>query len=417
MEKIWNGQDTGYVCPHLTVRPSNSLCLTEFKYEFENNYKKYKELNDKLGFFKKLKITIDYIKNNLEDFSVEAEYEEIKEINKNKLFEKIYRSSDYLSAKLVLNKDYVVEKDIYSLFIISEASNRNIKNKKLQNLFIENISEKYLDINGQSVLLTVPFQETEIVEVTENLNIQIVCLNKMQSDMYKFLLTKESETAINLFFKEFFINQFFDIGKIYKQNTNNETVLFYQNYLYLFNKDSIVSNAEQNDLIINDMKFNTYYPLLNKNLENKTICLSDDLNTDNIRDNNFNLQLEYLGYYSKDLSQIEDVAIDLDYFQSNNIMSAKIINTEEIEGTCFMSIEFITNLYSNEKLYIESSPNLKYIKRSKTLILDKEYITLLFKYNYTLDTLNDYLRDNQTLSKTQIISDKDLINFSAKLIL
>ena len=98
-------------------------------------------------------------------------------------------------------------------------------------------------------------------------------------------------------------------------------------------------------------------------------------------------------------------------------MSAKIINTEEIEGTCFMSIEFITNLYSNEKLYIESSPNLKYIKRSKTLILDKEYITLLFKYNYSLDTLNDYLRDNQTLSKTQIISDKDLINFSAKLIL
>lgn len=417
MENIWHGARDGYVCPRLTVRPSNSICSTEFKYNFENNYKKYKELNNKLGFYKNLNIKIDYNQNENEDFFVNVEYKELDLLEKNKIFQKIYRSTDYLSVKLSLDKEYIKEEQIYSLLIISQASNRDFKNKKLRNLFIENIEDKYLDINDKYVLLTIPFIESNIVEFTENINIKIVCLNSLQSEMYKFLTSKESEENINIFLQEFFPNQYFDIGKIYKQNTNNEMILYYQNYIYLFNKDSLESNAEKDERLINGTRFNVYFPLLNKNQNNKTICLSDDLNTDDIRDNNFDIPLGYLGYYGKNINEVEDVVIDLDYFQQKNILSARIANIEENENICSLYIEFITNLYSNERLFIESNQNLKYIKKYKTLIENKEYITFLFKYSYPLQNINDYLVENISISKNQIIADKDLINFSAKLIL
>ena len=417
IEKIWNSQDTGYLCPHLEVRTSNSIASTEFTYEFYKNYIKYKELNNKLGFFKKIKVIIDYNDSTAQDFDVEMEYDEIKEIDKNKLFEKIYRSSDYVSIKMFLNKNYIEEKEINSLLIISEASNKNIKNKKLQNLFIENIKEKYLDVNNKSVLLTVPFIESEIVEVTENINIYIICLNKLQSDMYAMLYEKESQDDINTFLKEFFPNQTFNIGKIYKQSTNNETVVFYQNYLYLFNNQSLNSNSLTSNLSINDMVFNSYFPLLNKDQADKTICLSNDLNTDDVLDNNYNLQKGYLGFYGKDLTSYEDVAIDLDYLQNEGVLQAKIIEIEENSDTCNIYIEYITTFYNNEKFYIETSNNLKYNEKYKTNIDGKDYITLLFKYSYDLQTLNEYLIENPFINKSQIISDKDLINFSAKLIL
>ena len=417
IEKIWNSQDTGYLCPHLEVRTSNSIASTEFTYEFYKNYIKYKELNNKLGFFKKIKVIIDYDDSTAQDFDVEMEYDEIKEIDKNKLFEKIYRSSDYVSIKMFLNKNYIEEKEINSLLIISEASNKNIKNKKLQNLFIENIKEKYLDVNNKSVLLTVPFIESEIVEVTENINIYIICLNKLQSDMYAMLYEKESQDDINTFLKEFFPNQTFNIGKIYKQSTNNETVVFYQNYLYLFNNQSLNSNSLTSNLSINDMVFNSYFPLLNKDQADKTICLSNDLNTDDVLDNNYNLQKGYLGFYGKDLTSYEDVAIDLDYLQNEGVLQAKIIEIEENSDTCNIYIEYITTFYNNEKFYIETSNNLKYNEKYKTNIDGKDYITLLFKYSYDLQTLNEYLIENPFINKSQIISDKDLINFSAKLIL
>jgi hypothetical protein len=374
-------------------------------------------LNNKLGFFKKIKATIDYNDATAQDFDVDVEYDEINEIDKNKLFEKIYRSSDYFSIKMFLNKNYIEEKEINSLLIISEASNKNIKNKKLQNLFIQDIKEKYLDINNKSVLLTVPFVESDIVEVTENININIICLNKLQSDMYAMLCEKEPQDDINIFLKEFFPNQTFNIGKIYKQSTNNETVIFYQNYLYLFNNESLNSNSLTSDLSINDMVFNSYFPLLNKDQADKTICLSNDLNTDDVLDNNYNLQKGYLGFYGKDLTSYEDVAIDLDYLQNQGVFQAKIIEIEENSDTCNIYIEFITTFYNNEKFYIETSNNLKYSEKYKTSIDDKDYITLLFKYSYALQDLNEYLGENASINKSQIISDKDLINFSAKLIL
>ena len=388
-----------------------------FKYNFENNYSKYKKSNNKLGYFKKIKFEVDYNNDGKGDFYQEAEYAEIENLDKNTLFNKIYRSSDYLTVKLLINKEYFKQQEVYSFLILSEVSNKLVKNKKLTNLFTEKVEEKWLDVNESTVLLTIPFIESDIVEISENLNIKIIPLNYLQSELYNFLKERESQEDINNLYEEYFPNQTFNIGKIYKQSTNNETVVFYQNYLYLFNNQSLNSNSLTSNISINDMLFNSYFPLLNKDQANKTICLSNDLNTDDVLDNNYNLQKGYLGFYGKDSSAYEDVAIDLDYLQNQGILQAKIIEIEENSNTCNIYIEYITTFYNNEKFYIETSNNLKYIEKYKTNIDDNDYITLLFKYSYDLHNLNEYLIENPSINKSQIISDKDLINFSAKLIL
>lgn len=396
---------------------SKNKVKSNFKYNFENNYLKYKQINDKPGFYKDLVFCINYVNNVDKEFNINVEYDYIEEIDRNLLFNKIYRSSDYLSAKLLINKKYFISKNIYSILITSEVSNKIIKNKKLSNLFIEKVDNLWLDVNDEVSLLTVPFIETDIVEISENLNLKIIPLTFAQSEIYKFLKTKESETDINSIYEDYFSNQCFNIGKIYKQTVNNEALIFYQNYIYLFNKDSLETNGLQADLVINDLTFNRYFPLLNKDQINKTICLSDDLNTDNVIDNPYNLQKEYLGYYDKNLINYEDIAIDIDYLQNQGLLQAKILEIKEINNTCEIYIEFITNYYSNEKFYIETSSNLKFYQKYKTLIDNKEYITFLFKYVYDLDKLNSYLIENTSIKKDQIILDKDLINFSAKLIL
>jgi hypothetical protein len=399
------------------VNLSKNQIKSNFKYNFEDNYNKFKELNNKLGFFKELSFSIDYNNDDKEDFNVNVEYEIIEDLNKNILFNKVYRSSDYVSAKLLINKEYFNQKNIHSFLILSEVSNKILKNKKLNNLFIENVKDKWLDVNESTTLLTVPFIETDIVEISENLNIKIIPLNYFQSELYNFLKEKESQEDINNLYEEYFSNQTFNIGKIYKQSVNNETVIFYQNYLYLFNNQSLNSNSLTSDLSINDIVFNSYFPLLNKDQTNKTICLSNDLNTDDVLDNTYNLQKGYLGFYGRDSSSYEDVAIDLDYLQSQGVLQAKIIEIEENNDTCNIYIEYITTFYNNEKFYIETSNNLKYSEKYKTNIDGREYITLLFKYSYDLQNLNEYLNENPSINKSQIISDKDLINFSVKLIL
>jgi hypothetical protein len=396
---------------------SKSKVKNTFKYNFENNYNKYKKINNKIGFYKEFSFSVDFNNDGKGDFNVDVEYDKIENLNKNLLFNKIYRSSDYLTIKLLINKEYFNSKNIESFLILSEASNKIIKNKKLYNLFTEKVKEKWLDVNDQTALLTIPFIESDIVEISENINIKIIPLNFVQTEIYKFLKERETESDINNLYEEYFPDQYFNIGKIYKQAVNNEMLIFYQNYIYLFNAESLETNSLQTDLNINDITFNRYFPLLNKDQNTKTICLSDDLNTDDVLDNSFNLQRDYLGYYSKNMIDYEDIAIDIDYLQNQGVIRAKILEVEELADICNIYVEFITSFHNNERFYVETSNNLKFYERYKTVIDNKEYITFLFKYSYNLNDLNEHLSFNPNISKNQIISDKDLINFSAKLIL
>ena len=233
--------------------------------------------------------------------------------------------------------------------------------------------------------------------------------------MYKFLKDREKEEDINTFLTENFEKQIINIGKIYKQSINYETLVFFQNYLYLFNEESLSSSIDK--IQIGDVNFENYYPILNKDLKNKMICLSEDINSDDVIDNSYNIEKDYLGYYNQSQTKHVDINMDLDYFQSRNIKDVKILEIKENETECFLYIEFITNFFEKEKFYVESSANLKYIEKYKTLSNDREYITFLFEYKYPLEKLKNFLSLNQNLQKNQILSEKDLINFSAKFII
>ena len=388
---------------------------SSFDYPFENNFNKYKENNKKIGFYKNINFSVLYDNQDKQHFNLDVEYEMLEDIDKNILFNRIYRSDDFLSIKMLSNKEYAESKGIYSYLILSTLSNHVEKNLQLKNLFIENVASKWLDNNNFTTLLTVPFIESNIVEISENINIKILPLKKWQSEMYKFLKDREKEEDINTFLTENFEKQIINIGKIYKQSINYETLVFFQNYLYLFNEESLSSSIDK--IQIGDVNFENYYPILNKDLKNKMICLSEDINSDDVIDNSYNIEKDYLGYYNQSQTKHVDINMDLDYFQSRNIKDVKILEIKENETECFLYIEFITNFFEKEKFYVESSANLKYIQKYKTLSNDREYITFLFEYKYPLEKLKNFLSLNQNLQKNQILSEKDLINFSAKFII
>lgn len=397
------------------LNEEKNFISSNFSYPFESNFKKYKENNNKIGFYKNIDFNIGYNNFNKQFFNFYVEYEMLEDINKKSLFNKIYRSNDFLSIKILSNKDYINANNIYSYLIFSNLSNRIEKNRPLKNLFVENINLKWLDNNNATPLLTIPFIESDLVEVSENINIKILPLTKWQSDMYVFLTNNEKEEDINVFLNECFKNQIINIGKIYKQSVNYETLIFFQNYLYLFNTESLANSV--NNIQIGNVNFNNYYPILNKDNKDRMICLSEDINSDDVLDNEYNLQKNYLGYYNQSQTKYVDINLDLDYFQSRNIRSVRILEINEDEKECTLYIEFITDFFENEKFYIESNQNLKYIEKYKTSIDDRDYITFLFEYKYSLQKIKEFLSLNQDLTKKQIISEKDLINFSAKLIM
>jgi hypothetical protein len=112
-----------------------------------------------------------------------------------------------------------------------------------------------------------------------------------------------------------------------------------------------------------------------------------------------------------------DVKIDLNYLQASNILKTTITSIEEVDNICSLYIEFVTSFYGDEKFYIENSSNLKFERKYRSNINESnlEYITFLFKYSYLNTNLNNLLTSN--ILKSQVILDKDLINFSAKIIL
>ena len=65
----------------------------------------------------------------------------------------------------------------------------------LLNLFTEDVQSKWLDVNETTALLTIPFIESDIVEISENLNIQVMPLNKLQSDIATLRESGSSQTA------------------------------------------------------------------------------------------------------------------------------------------------------------------------------------------------------------------------------
>jgi hypothetical protein len=403
-----------YKKPKYFSEESKNRIESQYTFHFIKNYKIYKEKFNKLGFFKKLKFIIDYNNTDEVDYEYDLEYPELENIDNSLLFNKIYRSNDHLSIKLLINKKYFQDQNIDSLLIISDLPDVN---KQLKNILAKDINQQWLDVNEENSLLTVPFIENTIVEITENIDVKILPLNYVQTQIYNFLKQQEKEKDINSMFLEFFSNQLFNVGKIYKLPANMETLIVYQNYLYLFNKDSLKSNSLSN-ININKVLFNKYYPILNKDeLSKATISISSNPENFDNTSNRFNLLEDNIGFYNKELTEYKDIVKNLQYFQSKGVKECSIINLSEKEIDCDLYIEFVTDFYENENFYIENSNNIELYQKYTKNILGKEYITFLFKYTYNLSPVDQYLLNHNKTNRSQIILGKDLINFSAKLII
>ena len=203
--------------PKLISGYSKNKVSSKYIFDFSHNYTHFSQKYNKMGYHKNIILEVDYNNDGKGDFQIEAQYDEIESLNKDTLFSKIYRSSDYINVKLLIHKKYFMEKEIYS-FLISGTINNPLNNEiidyPLNNLFTENVVQKWLDVNQETALLTIPFIESDLVEISNNLKIKIIPLNKLQSDMYLFFKDKYFQDEIVNFYTEFFPQQILDIGEI-----------------------------------------------------------------------------------------------------------------------------------------------------------------------------------------------------------
>lgn len=203
--------------PKLISGYSKNKVSSKYIFDFSHNYTHFSQKYNKIGYHKNVIFEVDYNNDGKGDFQIEAQYDEIEGIDKDMLFSKIYRSSDYINVKLLIHKKYFMEKEIYS-FLISGTINNPLNNEiidyPLNNLFTENVVQKWLDVNQETALLTIPFIESDLVEISNNLKIKIIPLNKLQSDMYLFFKDKYFQDEIVNFYTEFFPQQILDIGEI-----------------------------------------------------------------------------------------------------------------------------------------------------------------------------------------------------------
>jgi hypothetical protein len=203
--------------PKLISGYSKNKVSSKYIFDFSHNYAHFSQKYNKIGYHKNVILEVDYNNDGKGDFQIEAQYDEIEGLDKDMLFSKIYRSSDYINVKLLIHKKYFMEKEIYS-FLISGTINNPLNNEiidyPLNNLFTENVVQKWLDVNQETALLTIPFIESDLVEISNNLKIKIIPLNKLQSDMYLFFKDKYFQDEIVNFYTEFFPQQILDVGEI-----------------------------------------------------------------------------------------------------------------------------------------------------------------------------------------------------------
>lgn len=375
-----------------------TLVENYFEYLFENNLLKFIKNNNKLGFYKNLKFKIEFNNKEKNQFEVDIEYASLTDLNN--LFKKVYRSNDNMSVKLLLDKA-VVEK-VYSFLIITDAPNSNVK---LKNLFVEDIKSKWLDNADDSILLTVPFSESYIIQDLFNINIKVIPLNKLQSDIYSFMTSKYDQDLCNSFVLDSFNDQISIFNNLNKSNIE----VFYQGFMYLFTPESFEAikypNNYQNIALID---YKNYFPLAN-NAGKNTICLIPDVevNQNEALSSNY-IQEGLLGVYELNSSLYKDVNQDFAYLQQSNIKSVEILEVTEFIDDISILVQFNINS-DQEDVFVETyNSNLKFIK--KFINQDGE-LCLVFKYTYSINKINYFLNNNPELQKNQIILDKDLISF------
>jgi hypothetical protein len=383
----------------------------EFTFPFEENVKSYIEKNNKLGYFKNLKIKVISEDNDeSNDVLINVSYSEIILNNITDIFMKIYRNIENTGIKLKFNKNNFLNNNIESILI--EPLDNDSK-EKFKCIFIDKIKEKWLSIIQNESSISIPFPNNYTIKNDSQFSFKLYYLNQAQSDMLNvFKNINDSDEAILQLISENFSKQSFDL--IDTPSEEEEYKVFYQNFLYLFNNESYNNISWPSDFtLINGIKYKKYFPLAKDNLNNETYLINRIINPESsaitvIQDEN--ISNDTVGFKYKDLNNninYNDISSDLTYQKNTNIKSIEIKTVLEENGLTSIFLEVITNFIDTSSFKILNiSNNLSFVQRSFTNIDNKNYVTLLFKLNY------DYINDSFTdLLKSQLLFNKEFISF------
>ena len=377
-----------------------------FEYSFLSNYKKYKQIKNKIGFFNNLKFNITFNSKEPSYLNFEIEYPKLNTLKIDSIFNKIYRSSDYYSIKFLINTENWNESQAYSLLIFP-----SYKNTKLNKILIEDVSSLWLNSIDALKLLTVPLVETGLVENLNSLDLKIYVLNKIQSDLYKFLGDFEYPEDIESFFSTTYSDQIINISL--DQNGTKDG--FFQGSLYLFNDENFNTLSWPKDEVsINNLNYKNYFPISSYNNKD-TILIESQPIINNVLSvfNSESIESNQVGLYYD--NTYESCAQDIPFFNFSNLSSLEIVEVKSSNDNVQIFLEATTNIENIENIYIESSFNLilqnKYLKN----INGKFHTVILFLYEYSkLDLTNKALENNLQLDQT--IYKKAPITFSWKII-
>lgn len=377
-----------------------------FEYSFVSNYKKYKQIKNKIGFFNNLKFNITFNSKEPSYLNFEIEYPKLNTLKIDSIFNKIYRSSDYYSIKFLINTENWNESQAYSLLIFP-----SYKSTKLNKILIEDVGSLWLNSIDALKLLTVPLVETGLVENLNSLDLKIYVLNKIQSDLYKFLGDFEYPEDIENFFSTTYSDQIINISL--DQNGTKDG--FFQGSLYLFNDENFNTLSwPKNEVSINNLNYKNYFPISSYNNKD-TILIESQPIINNVLSvfNSESIEPNQIGLHCN--NTYEPCTQDIPFFNFSNLSSLEIVEVKSLNDNVQIFLEATTNIENIENIYIESSSNLilqnKYLKN----INGKFYTAILFLYEYSkLDLTNKALENNLQLD--QIIYKKTPVTFSWKII-
>lgn len=380
---------------------NKDIVKNSFTFPIEENVRIFENINGFAGYYKNLYIKITHNDSFQISYICSVSYENV-DINvlKNSL-SKIYRSSDNLSLKLKLNPDLYLQSNCKSLLILTKVSN----NLELKPILIEDIQNKWLNTIDTSKIITIPFEETEIVETSDILNVEIIPIENHKNYIIKNLIN--NPIGLNNFLQKF-TNEKIIPNNLYKNGIMLEATSF-QGYTYLFSDESYVNIAwPENIISINNIQFNKYFTKAKDLNDLETICLNNPIDIEtNLVDISLNQNItETIGYFNQDKSKFYDIKADLPYFKYKNIKSIKVKNLQKQNSEITMFLEFVTSLTEKDDILINNiSSNLNFVQKYYQLIDGINYLSLMFSIKYQAN-------DNENLKN--IIYDKQMINFSFK---
>jgi len=402
-----------------TFTSDKKVAKQKYIYNLEKNYSDFLEKNNIKGFFKKLKFIIE-CKDFINEIEVEYSNINLDQSVVQNMFTDILKSSDNFGIKLILNSEKIIENNINGFYVIPYKYKNNQK-IKLEQIFIPNIDEKWLDNNQNIKILTLPINDLILDE--EIIEIEIFYFTKEQIDFVNFFKTKMTNLEFNDFLIENFTNQLYKPGLIFKENSSNQIVGLYQGVLYLLNNESYqkLSWPETNISLLNT-EFKKYFIKSNKDTQDYTLSIENEVSVPDaipIDEDTMDSMIpdNLLGYYlnKNDNLIYKDLKSDLLYFNNTNINNISIIDVIENQNKTSIYLECITPFSNADEIYIETNTtNLIFMQKYFKEINGQNYVTFLLNYEYDNTPTKEYLTNN-SINKDRLIQGKRNISFNIKL--